>query len=113
MKFNKTVQFFGRLITSIIILGIVAFFTPGFTFANSWILAVAVASLCIIDFLISLALYPHSIIKSIIGFVLAFIALYLLEVIIVGYTISWLSIFFGALVYGFVDYLLPSNALKV
>ena len=31
MKINRSLQFIGRFITSILILGITAFFTPGFT----------------------------------------------------------------------------------
>lgn len=106
---NKSVQFFGRLITAIVILGITAFFTPGFTYASAWILVTAIALLCVIDFLISLALFPHPILKAIIGFVISGVALYLIQFIVVGYTISWLSLLFGAILYGVVDYMLPSN----
>ena len=111
MKINRSIQFFGRLITAILILGITAFFTPGFTLSNVWILALAVAILTIFDFLIDnfTKLYFHPFIKFIIGFVLSAIALFLVQYFAIGYMLSVLSIFLGALVYGLVDYMLPNE----
>lgn len=109
---NKSVQFFGRLITAIVILGITAFFTPGFTYASAWILVTAIVLLCLIDFLISLAMFSHPIIKAIIGLILSGITLYLIQFIVVGYTVSWLALLFGAILYAVVDYMLPSNYSK-
>ena len=42
MKINRSIQFIGRLITAIIILGITAFFTPGFSMESIWILIGAI-----------------------------------------------------------------------
>ncbi len=111
MKVNRSIQFIGRLITSLLVLGITAFFTPGFTTSNIWILAIAVVALNVIDFLIdnSTKLYYHPFIKFIIGFVLAAIALFLVQYFAIGYMLSFLSLFLGALVYGLVDYMLPSE----
>ena len=115
MKINRSIQFFGRLITAILILGITAFFTPGFTLSNVWILALAVAILTIFDFLIDnfTKLYFHPFIKFIIGFVLSAIALFLVQYFAIGYMLSVLSIFLGALVYGLVDYMLPNEEHEV
>ena len=52
MKINKKVQFFGRLIASIVVLGITAFFTPGFTINNIWALAIAAIILTALDYLV-------------------------------------------------------------
>ena len=111
MKINRSIQFIGRLITSILVLGITAFFTPGFTISSIWILALAVAILTVVDFLIDnfTKLYYHPFIKFIIGFVLAGVALFLVQYFAIGYMLSFLSLFLGALVYGLVDYMLPSE----
>ena len=111
MKINRSIQFIGRLITSILVLGITAFFTPGFTLENVWILAIAVIALTVLDFLIDnfTKLYFHPFVKLIIGFVLAGIALFLVQYFVIGYMLSFISIFLGALVYGLVDYMLPSE----
>lgn len=111
MKKNKLPQFVGRLITAIIILGITAFFTPGFTTSSIWIIALAVLLLTVCDFTISTftALFTHPIVKGIIGFVLCTITLYVVQYIVTGYGISWISALLGALVYAIVDYMLPAE----
>ena len=111
MKINRSIQFIGRLLTAILILGITAFFTPGFTTSSIWILALTIGILTIVDFLIDnfTKLYFHPFIKFIIGFILAGIALFLVQYFVIGYMISILSVFLGALVYGLVDYMLPSE----
>ncbi len=114
MKINRSIQFIGRLITSILVLGVTAFFTPGFTFSSVWILAISIAILTVVDFFIDnfTKLYFHPFIKLIIGFVLAGIALFLVQYFVIGYLLSPLSIFLGALVYGLVDYMLPNEELE-
>ena len=111
MKINRSIQFFGRLITSILILGITAFFTPGFTTSSIWILALAIGILTIVDFLIDnfTKIYFHPFIKFLIGFTLSGIALFLVQFFVIGYMMSIISVFLGALVYGLVDYMLPSE----
>ena len=111
MNRNKLSQFFGRLITAIIILSITAFFTPGFSVSSIWVIAAAVLILTVFDFLISTftSLFTHPIIKGIIGFVLCAITLYIVQYIVTGYSISWISALLGALVYAIVDYMLPAE----
>ena len=114
MKINRSIQFIGRLLAAILILGITAFFTPGFTLSSIWILALAIIILTILDFLIDnfTKLYFHPFIKFIIGFVLSGVSLFLVQYFVIGYMISALSIFLGALVYGLVDYMLPNEEHK-
>lgn len=111
MNTNKVSQFIGRLITAVIVLGITAFFTPGFTFASIWIIALAVLLLTAFDFAISTftSLFTHPVVKGIIGFVLCAITLYVVQYIVTGYTISYISAILGALVYAIVDYMLPAE----
>ena len=77
----------------------------------SEIIAAAVLILTVFDFLISTFtnLFTHPVIKGIIGFVLCAITLYLVQYIVTGYSISWISALLGALVYAIVDYMLPAE----
>ena len=111
MNRNKIPQFVGRLITAIVILGITAFFTPGFTTSSIWVVALAVLLLTAFDFVISsfTSLFTHPIVKGIIGFVLCAITLYIVQYVVTGYGISWISALLGALVYAIVYYMLPSE----
>lgn len=114
MKINKSIQLIGRFITAIIILGITAFFTPGFTIENVWVLAIAVFVLALIDFCIGCftPLFSHPFVKFFIGVVLAGIALYLVQYFIIGYVLSIIAIILGAIVFGLVDYMLPSEPIQ-
>ncbi len=115
MKKNKLIQFIGRLITAIIVLSITAFFTPGFTNSNIWIIISAILILTILDFLISnlVKLFAHPIIKGFIGFILCAITLYIIQYVIIGYSVSFVASLLGALVYAIVDYMLPSEEEKI
>ena len=55
-------------------------------------------------------LFSHPLVKGIIGFVLCAITLYVVQYLVNGYTISWISAILGALVYAIVDYMLPSES---
>ena len=115
MKKTKFIQFIGRLITAIVILSITAFFTPGFTSSNIWLIVSAVLILTLFDFIISsfIKLFSHPIVKGVIGFVLCAITLYVIQYIIIGYSISFVSSLLGALVYAIVDYMLPLGEEKI
>ena len=49
---NTAWQIIGRLVVSAIVLGITAFFTPGFSINNIWSLAIAAIVLTVMDYLI-------------------------------------------------------------
>ena len=100
-----------RLAVSAIVLGITAFFTPGFTINNIWALAIAAVVLTVMDYLIvkftGLHVSPFG--KGFVGFVLAAVVLYFTQYFVAGYSISWISAIIGALVYGIVDYIIPGD----
>ena len=104
-------QIMWRLITSAVILAITAFFTPGFTISNIWTLIVAAVVLTIIDYLISnfTGLHASAFGKGFVGFVLAAAVLYVTQYFVAGYAISWMAAIIGALIYGVIDYFIPSN----
>ena len=104
-------QVVGRLITAAIVLGITAFFTPGFQISNIWALAAAAVVLTVIDYLLTrfTGLHASAFGKGFVGFVLAAVVLYVTQYFVAGYTISWIAAIVGALVYGVVDYFLPGE----
>ena len=93
-----------RFITSAIVLGITAFFTPGFQIASFWTLIVASVVLAILDYLanavIGTNVAPFG--RGIIGFIVSAIVLYATQFFVSGYSISWISAIVGALIYGIV-----------
>ena len=108
---NTVWQVIGRLITAAIVLGITAFFTPGFSINNIWALAAATIVLTVIDYLITkfTGLHASPFGKGFVGFALAAIILYLTQFFVAGYSISWMAAIIGALIYGVVDYFIPGN----
>ncbi len=104
-------QIIGRLVAAAIILGVTAFFTPGFTIDNFWSLAVAAVVLTVMDYLIVkfTGLQAMAFGKGFVGFVLAVVILYATQFFVAGYSISWMSAIIGALIYGIIDYILPGE----
>ena len=115
IKDNSTLgtvgQIIGRFIVAAIILGITAFFTPGFSINNIWALAIATIILSVMDYLIVKFTELHSSAfgKGFVGFVLAVITLYVTQYFVAGYSISWMAAIIGALIYGVIDYIMPGE----
>ncbi len=108
---STTWQIIGRLIVAAIVLGITAFFTPGFSINNIWSLGLAAIVLTIMDYVIVkfTGLHASPFGKGFVGFILAAVTLYLTQFFVTGYSISWIAAIIGALIYGVVDYLIPGE----
>ena len=104
-------QIIGRFIVAAIILGITAFFTPGFSINNIWSLAVSAIVLTVMDYLIIkfTGLHAMAFGKGFVGFVLAVVVLYATQFFVAGYSISWMAAIIGALIYGVIDYIIPGE----
>ena len=104
-------QILGRFVGATIVLGITAFFTPGFTINNFWALALAAVVLTVMDYLITrlTGLHASPFGKGFVGFALAAITLYATQFFVAGYSISWIAAIIGALIYGVIDYFIPGN----
>lgn len=104
-------QILGRFIVAAIILGITAFFTPGFSINNIWSLAVSAIVLTVMDYLIIkfTGLHAMAFGKGFVGFVLAVVVLYATQFFVAGYSISWMAAIIGALIYGVIDYIIPGE----
>ena len=114
-KSNSTMgtigQIIGRFIVAAIILGITAFFTPGFCINNIWSLAISAMVLTVMDYLIIkfTGLHAMAFGKGFVGFVLAVIILYATQFFVAGFSISWMAAIIGALIYGVIDYIMPGE----
>ena len=108
---NTAWQIIGRLVIAAIVLAITAFFTPGFSINNIWSLAIAAVVLTVIDYLIVkfTGLHASPFGKGFVGFVLAVITLYVTQFFVAGYSISWMAVIIGAVIYGIVDYFIPGE----
>lgn len=104
-------QMVGRFIVAAIILGISAFFTPGFSINNIWALAISAIVLTVMDYLIIkfTGLHAMAFGKGFVGFVLAVVVLYATQFFVSGYSISWMAAIIGALIYGVIDYIMPGE----
>lgn len=104
-------QMVGRFIVAAIILGITAFFTPGFSINNIWSLGIAAIVLTVMDYLIIkfTGLHAMAFGKGFVGFVLAVVVLYATQYFVSGYSISWFAAIIGALIYGVIDYIMPGE----
>ena len=104
-------QIIGRFIVAAIILGVTAFFTPGFSINNIWTLIIAAIVLTIMDYLITkfTGLHASPFGKGFVGFALAAIILYVTQFFVAGYSISWMAAIIGALIYGVIDYIIPGE----
>lgn len=104
-------QIIGRFIVAAIILGVTAFFTPGFSINNIWSLAVSAVVLTVMDYLIIkfTGLHAMAFGKGFVGFVLAVVVLYATQFFVAGYSISWMAAIIGALIYGIIDYIIPGE----
>ena len=86
-------QIIGRLVVAAIVLGVTAFFTPGFSINNIWSLGLAAIVLTVMDYLIIkfTGLHASPFGKGFVGFVLAVITLYVTQYFVAGYSISWMA----------------------
>ena len=100
-----------RLITSAIVLGITAFFTPGFEISSLWTLVLAAVVLTVLDYLVNTVfnIEIEALGHGIIGFIVAVGVLYATQFFVAGYSISWMAAIIGALIYGVVAAIIPGR----
>ncbi len=103
----------GRLIAAAVILGITAFFTPGFTIANIWTLIIAAIVLTVLDYgaarLFKTDATPFG--RGIMGFILAAAVIYVTRFIVPGYEVTIFGAILAAIIFGIVDAIIPGEAL--
>lgn len=100
-----------RFITSAIVLGVTAFFTPGFEISSFWTLAISAIVLSILDYLVNaiIGINASAFGRGIIGFFVSALILYATQFFVSGYSISWISAIIGAIIYGIVASIIPGK----
>lgn len=102
-----------RVLVTAIVVGIAAYFTPGFTINGIWSLLLASVVIGVADHLVQrftgIEASPFG--KGIAGFLVAAIILYLTKFIVAGFNISIWGAIIGALIIGVVDAIIPGRAM--
>ncbi|MBU5437036.1 phage holin family protein [Tissierella sp. MSJ-40] len=102
-----------RILVTAIVVGIAAFFTPGFSIDNIWSLLLAAVIIGVLDYLIQkftgVDATPFG--RGITGFIVAAIILYVTKFIVPGFNISVWGAIIGALVIGILDAIIPGRAM--
>jgi uncharacterized membrane protein YvlD (DUF360 family) len=105
--------FLSRIIVSAIVLGITAFFTPGFQISGLWSLIFGAIVLSVLDFAISrignIDASPFG--RGLTGFIVAAAILYFTQYFVAGYRVTIFGALIGAVVYGIVDAIIPGKAM--
>lgn len=104
MKYNNYYQLIIRILFSSFILGILTFFTPDFS--SPILLITTIIILTALDFYIGCftKLFHFPMLKILIGFVLAFCSLLLIQFLSIGYIFSFISIILGSIIFGLIHY---------
>jgi uncharacterized membrane protein YvlD (DUF360 family) len=100
-----------KIIVSALVLGITAFFTPGFSTSGIWTLIIAAIVIGILNWLIVkiLGVNASPFGAGALGFIVTVIVLYLTRYFVDGYDITVIGAIIGALVLGIVDAILPGR----
>jgi putative membrane protein len=102
-----------RLLVTAIVVGITAFFTPGFSIDSLWSLILSAIVIAVLDYLIQrftgINATPFG--RGIAGFIVSAIILYATRFIVPGFEISVWGAIIGALVIGIVDMIIPGRAM--
>ena len=101
-----------RIITTIVVVGIAAFLTPGFSIKSIWSLIVASIVIALVDYIIAkltgVDATPFG--RGIVGFVVSALILYATKYLVAGFDISVWGAIIGALVIGIIDAIIPGKA---
>ena len=102
-----------RILVTAIVVGIAAFFTPGFSVNSLWSLILAAVVIALLDYLVQkftgVNATPFG--RGITGFIVAAIILYATKFIVPGFNISVWGAIIGALVIGIIDVIIPGDVM--
>ncbi|WIV12300.1 phage holin family protein [Proteiniborus sp. MB09-C3] len=101
-----------RVIITAIVVGLTAFFTPGFSVDGLWSLLIASIVIGILDYLVErfTGMDASAFGKGIKGFLITVVILYVTRLIVPGFHVTWLGAIIGAIVIGIIDMIIPSRA---
>lgn len=104
-----------KILVSAVVLGIAAFFTPGFSivggFGTLFIAAIVVGFLSwAATEILGIKASPFG--AGLTGFIISAIILYLTRYIVTGFSITFVGALLGAFVLGIVDFIIPGNRFR-
>ncbi|TAH62715.1 MAG: phage holin family protein [Gottschalkiaceae bacterium] len=110
--FNIT-EMIVRVIVTAIVVGLTAFFTPGFSIDGLWSLLIASVVIGVLDYLVErfTGINASAFGKGIKGFLITVVILYVTKLIVPGFNITLLGAIIGAIVIGIIDMIIPSRAV--
>ncbi|RKD30905.1 phage holin family protein [Thermohalobacter berrensis] len=101
-----------RVVLTAIVVGIAAFFTPGFSINNLWSLLIAGVVIAGLNFIIEkfagIDASPFG--RGITGFIVAALILFVTRYIVPGFDITIIGAVLGALAVGIIDMVVPGKA---
>lgn len=101
-----------KILITIVVVGLAAFFTPGFTIDGLGTLIFSGVVIAIVDYLISrftgVDASPFG--RGLTGFIITAAILYLTRYLVQGFNISVLGAILGALAIGIIDAIIPGDA---
>ncbi|MGG7077592.1 phage holin family protein [Clostridium sardiniense] len=110
---NHFLKWLVRLVLFTIVLGVTAFFTPGFTISGFWSVVLAAVIISIVDYVIELFMgvdaSPFG--KGIKGFIVAAIIIYLTQFLVPNMSSSIVGALIAALIIGILDAIIPGRVM--
>ncbi|NFR84950.1 phage holin family protein [Clostridium botulinum] len=102
-----------RLIVSMVVLSVTAFFTPGFTISGFWAVLLAAVIISAIDYLVErlMGVDASPFGRGLKGFVISAIIIYLTQFLVPTMRVSIVGAIIAALVSGVIDAILPGRVM--
>jgi uncharacterized membrane protein YvlD (DUF360 family) len=103
----------GRLVLTMIILGITSFLTPGFSINGLWSFLLAAIVITVLDYLVEsfMGIDASSFGRGIKGFIIAAVILYLAQFLIPNMSVSIMGAILAAIVIGIIDAVMPGRVM--
>ncbi|NEZ96653.1 phage holin family protein [Clostridium botulinum] len=102
-----------RLLVSMVVLSVTAFFTPGFTISGFWAVLLAAVIISAIDYLVErlMGVDASPFGRGLKGFVISAIIIYLTQFLVPTMRVSIVGAIIAALVIGVIDAILPGRVM--
>ncbi len=103
----------GRLVLTAVILGVVSFFTPGFSINGMWSFLIAALVISVLDYVVEsfMGVDASPFGRGIKGFVIAAVILYVAQYLVPNMSVSIIGALLAALAIGILDAIIPGRTM--